>query len=182
MNRVIIHYGGVGSRIWVWIHKILSAVLYPITQQKGLLMMNTPSEFEIHPQLQQDTYPVGRMALSRQLLMNDSNYPWFILVPERVGITEWFELEQEDQQLLLTESMAVSRAIREVFMPDKINVAALGNVVPQLHLHHVARYRNDPSWPAPVWGATSAVPYMEESWHEMASRLRDALGDQLSPW
>ena len=140
------------------------------------------ANFELHPQLLRDTLPVGRMRLSRLLLMNDANYPWFILVPERPGISEWFELPEVDQQLLLQESMALSRALKQLFQPDKINVAALGNVVPQLHLHHVARYRQDPAWPAPVWGARPAIPYEGGAWQQLIDQMSQHLGEQLTPW
>lgn len=115
--------------------------------------------FELHPQLAKDTYLIGDLELCRVLLMDDQQYPWLILVPRRVDIREIFQLALEDQRLLLTESAAVGALMVEIFAADKLNVAALGNMVPQLHLHHIARYQTDPAWPKPVWGVHPAMPY-----------------------
>src|SRR5690348_1989792 len=109
-------------------------------------------KFELHPQLQKDCIQLGRLTLCRLLLMNDANYPWFILVPERPDIREIYELSETDQQQMLRESSALARSLSGIFSPDKLNIAALGNVVPQLHVHHIARFRKDAAWPAPVWG------------------------------
>ena len=105
--------------------------------------------FEVHPKLAQDCIAMGKFRLCRLLLMNDANYPWFILVPEREGVTEIYQLSHEHQQQLLRESSRFARGLAEDFGADKMNIAALGNVVPQLHIHHIVRYRNDPAWPAP---------------------------------
>lgn len=115
--------------------------------------------FTLHPRLQQDTLPVGEFPLSLLLLMNDCTYPWMILVPRRAEISEIFQLSAADQGQLLRESSQLSQMLSELLRPDKLNIAALGNVVPQLHLHHVARFRTDPAWPAPVWGKAPSVPY-----------------------
>ena len=130
---------------------------------------------ELHPQLDRDGVPVGRFALCRLLLMRDANYPWTILVPDREGITEIYHLSEEDQQQLLRESSALSRVLVELFRAHKLNIAALGNLVPQLHVHHVVRYRSDPAWPAPVWGRVPAKPYQEEELAERVRRLTQAL-------
>jgi len=103
--------------------------------------------FQLHPQLAQDTLPLGRFQLCRLLLMNDSNYPWFILVPEREHIREVHELSDADRRELWDESAILSRALTAVFKPDKLNIAALGNQVQQLHVHHIVRYTHDPAWP-----------------------------------
>ncbi len=134
---------------------------------------------ELHPRLAGDCLLLGQMPLSRLLLMNDSRYPWFILVPDREGISEIHELAWDDQQQLLTESMTLSRAMSAAFRPDKLNIAALGNVVPQLHVHHVARYRNDPVWPAPVWGALPAKAYQAGQRAGVIASLRTHLGDGI---
>ena len=115
----------------------------------------------IHPQLMQDCQLLGRFTLSHLLLMRDANYPWCILVPDRDDISEIHQLSETDQQQLLRESSLLSLAMESAFSPDKLNIAALGNVVPQLHLHHIARYRTDAAWPAPVWGRVPAKPYLE---------------------
>lgn len=117
--------------------------------------------FSLHPQLARDSVVLGRFLLSQLLLMNDANYPWFILVPERKNIREIFELEVPDQQQLLSESSFLARGMKEYFPTDKINIAALGNVVPQLHVHHIARTTTDSAWPAPIWGKVPAKPYTE---------------------
>jgi diadenosine tetraphosphate (Ap4A) HIT family hydrolase len=124
--------------------------------------------FELHPQLQQDTFELAELSLCKLLLLNDSNYPWLILVPRRTGIKEVYELDVEDQQQLLRESSALGQAMADCFQAEKMNIAALGNIVPQLHIHHIARFSNDPAWPAPVWGAVPAQPYSEQ---ELAQQL-----------
>ena len=118
--------------------------------------------FTLHPKLQQDCILLKELALCSLLLMNDANYPWFILVPRREGITEIYQLSLSDQYQLLQESNQVSQFLVKTFQPTKLNIAALGNVVPQLHIHHIARYTTDPAWPAPVWGKISAMAYTEE--------------------
>jgi len=115
----------------------------------------------IHPQLMQDCQLLGKFTLCHLLLMRDANYPWCILVPDRDDISEIHQLSESDQQQLLRESSLLSVAMQSAFSPDKLNIAALGNVVPQLHLHHIARYRTDAAWPAPVWGRVPAKPYLE---------------------
>jgi diadenosine tetraphosphate (Ap4A) HIT family hydrolase len=115
--------------------------------------------FALHPRLAADTFVLGDFPLCRLLLMNDAQYPWFILVPRRAGAREIYLLEEPDQARLLRESAALSRAAMDAFAGDKLNVAALGNVVPQLHLHHVVRHAADPAWPAPVWGRLPPRPY-----------------------
>jgi len=113
----------------------------------------------LHPQLAQDCFIVGQFPLSALLLLNDSQYPWFILVPQRQDVSEIHQLSASDQQQLIRESSLLAACIEKEFKADKINIAALGNMVPQLHIHHIVRYKNDPAWPAPVWGYATAVPY-----------------------
>jgi len=131
--------------------------------------------FELHPQLAKDCRVVGDLKLCRVLLANDSNYPWLILVPMRENIQEAFQLSLEDQAQLLKESTAVSEAIYKHFSADKLNVAALGNMVPQLHIHHIVRYRNDPAWPKPVWGTIQANSYSETEINVTLSKLKELL-------
>ena len=135
---------------------------------------------QLHPQLAQDCLILGHFPLCHLLLMRDANYPWFILVPDRDDIREIHHLSEQDQQQLLRESMTLSRALEQAFKPDKLNIAALGNVVPQLHVHHVVRYRNDPTWPAPVWGRLPAVPYEDEVLAEVIEKLKQVLTDEIS--
>lgn len=119
--------------------------------------------FEIHPQLVKDCITVTRLELSHVLLMNDASYPWFILVPERENIREIYELDEADQQLLTRESVKLGQFLMQHFHGDKLNVAALGNLVPQLHIHHIVRFETDASWPAPVWGQHPPQPYDSNS-------------------
>ena len=117
--------------------------------------------FELNARLKEDTFFVGDLPLSQILLMNDSRYPWVILVPRLADITEIHQLSAKDQQQLLHESSAISQFILENFAVTKMNVAVLGNVVSQLHLHHIGRNKDDPAWPGPVWGHSPAVPYKQ---------------------
>ncbi len=135
--------------------------------------------FALHPQLAADTQPVAELPLCWLLLSNDANYPWFILVPQREGIREIHELGETDQLQLLRESVALSRALMGLFGGDKLNVAALGNVVPQLHVHHIVRYRTDPAWPAPVWGRVAAAAYDPVEQQRRIDGLRAALPAEL---
>ena len=134
---------------------------------------------ELHPQLQKDCLLIGRFALCRLLLMRDANYPWFILVPDREGIAEIFELSEEDQGQLLRESSQLAAILAERFRADKLNIAALGNLVPQLHIHHVVRYREDAAWPAPVWGRVPVRPYTPEALSAVLETLRSGLHDNF---
>jgi len=134
-------------------------------------MMQQP--IQLDERLKQDCHLLGSFELCSLLLLDDSNYPWFILVPMREQITEIHQLTENDQQQLLKESMNFSRCLEDVFQPDKLNIAALGNVVPQLHIHHIARYKNDPCWPAPVWGAVEAIPYDEDRLADITARIKD---------
>lgn len=115
--------------------------------------------FKLHPQLEKDGITLGTFPLCRLLLMNDANYPWFILVPQREDLREIHELTEADLYLLMHESVTLARALTTIFKPHKLNIAALGNLVPQLHVHHIVRHEDDPAWPAPVWGKLPAKPY-----------------------
>lgn len=127
--------------------------------------------FTLESRLQDDTFALGRFPLSLLLLMNDRTYPWLILVPQREGIREIFELAPDDRQQLIEESSHLAATLATLFHADKLNIAALGNMVPQLHLHHVVRFRGDPAWPAPVWGKTPAVPYRPEQVETLREQL-----------
>jgi len=132
---------------------------------------------ELHPQLVQDCLKLGQFPLCKLLLLQDANYPWFILVPDREAIYEIHHLTEQDQQQLLRESMILSHALEKAFAPDKLNIAALGNVVPQLHIHHIARYTTDPAWPAPVWGHQPRTPYPERALALVVDKIKSALAD-----
>jgi diadenosine tetraphosphate (Ap4A) HIT family hydrolase len=130
---------------------------------------------DIHPVLRADCICLGRFPLCHLLLMNDASYPWFILVPDRDDVSEIYQLDPEDQQKLMRESVQLSRALASVLRPDKLNIAALGNVVPQLHVHHVVRYRHDAAWPAPVWGRAPARPYDDAGLAALLAQLGPTL-------
>lgn len=115
--------------------------------------------FELDPRLRHDTIDFGSFPLCRLLMMDDCSYPWFILVPQREKLREIHHMEELDRQQLWAESTRLSLWMEHLFNFDKLNVAALGNVVSQLHLHHVGRSINDTAWPGPVWGHRPAVPY-----------------------
>src|SRR5215813_2760619 len=116
----------------------------------------SPVAWFLHPQLEQDTETIGDLALSRLLISNDANYPWLLLVPRRPDASEIVDLDAADQRQLMTEIAIVSQALKAITGCDKLNIAAIGNIVPQLHVHVVARRRDDPAWPKPVWGAAPA--------------------------
>ena len=119
--------------------------------------------FKIHPQLTRDTIFIGKFELSQLLIHKDANYPWFILVPMLPNISEIHHLLSDEAIQLIKESNLLSEAMSEIFSPDKMNIAALGNIVPQLHLHHVARYKIDISWPNPIWGNKPSTEYNKKN-------------------
>lgn len=120
------------------------------------------SDFELHPQLKRDCIFLADLGLSRLLLMNNKDFPWCILVPRITGAREIHELEEADQQQLLKESSELSRLMLQIFKGKKMNIAALGNMVPQLHVHHIVRVETDKAWPNPVWGYGGGAAYSDE--------------------
>jgi diadenosine tetraphosphate (Ap4A) HIT family hydrolase len=131
--------------------------------------------FELHVQLARDCVVVGDLPLCRVLMMNDSRFPWLILVPRRAEIVEVFQLTALDQRLLWEEVSAVTAAFAAHTRADKMNMGALGNVVPQLHVHVVARFRGDAAWPGPVWGSGSAQPFDDEQLEQRRRELIELL-------
>ena len=131
----------------------------------------------IHPQLLKDCLVIGRFPLSHLLLSKDANYPWFILVPDRDDISEIYQLSEGDQQQLTRESSHLSSLLADCFKADKMNIAALGNMVPQLHIHHVVRYRDDAAWPGPMWGAVPAKSYSDAALQQVIERVKGALSE-----
>jgi len=127
--------------------------------------------WSLHPQLAADTVPVCDLALSRLLTMNDANFPWLILVPRRAGVSEIIDLGDE-QSLLMDELALVSLALKDETRCDKLNVAAIGNVVPQLHIHIVARRKDDAAWPKPVWGAVPRRVYEADVMERFVAAIR----------
>lgn len=136
--------------------------------------------FTLDPTLEADTHLIGDFQLSRLLLCNDANYPWFILVPRRAGVQEIYQLAEADQKQLMWESCYVAEKLKDVFAADKMNVAAIGNVVSQLHVHHIVRYRTDPVWPDPVWGKCPAKPYTDEQVADIKARLQTVFTTYLN--
>ncbi len=134
------------------------------------------STWSPHPQLAADTTPVGDLALSRVLLSNDANYPWLILVPRRPGLVELIDMDANEQVQLLAEIDAVARTLKTITECEKLNIAAIGNVVPQLHVHVVARRHSDAVWPRPVWGAVPPIAYETRSRDGLVAALRKRLG------
>jgi len=145
-----------------------------------MMSLGVHTVFALNSQLQQDTLPVGDFPLCRLLLSNDSNYPWFILVPRRDDISEIFQLGVADQQRLWQETTVLAEALKKAFDADKMNVAALGNVVSQLHMHVIVRKREDAAWPAPIWGKQPAVPYGSEQVAAIVERLRGVLPEDFT--
>jgi diadenosine tetraphosphate (Ap4A) HIT family hydrolase len=138
--------------------------------------MTDLAPFTLDPRLAQDSIPLGDLPLSRVLLMNDANYPWLILVPRRPNLVELIDLDDAGQATLMSEIARASRALKEITSCDKLNVAALGNTVRQLHVHVVARRNDDPAGTAPVWGRVPARPYAAADRERLADALRGALG------
>ena len=131
--------------------------------------------FQLHPQLEKDCHYLGNFPLSALLLSKDANYPWYILVPRQENISEAFQLSDEQQQQLNSESLLLSKTLSKSYSADKMNIAALGNMVPQLHLHHIVRYKTDIAWPNPVWGYTDAQAYNKQTLSERIERTFKAL-------
>jgi len=135
--------------------------------------------FALDSRLQQDCLLVGDFPLCRLLLMNDSNYPWFILVPRREEVSELFQLDADDQRQLWQETTLLAEILKDTFAADKMNVATLGNVVSQLHMHVIVRRRGDAAWPAPVWGRNPALPYGDDQVAAIKAKLRLVLTDNF---
>jgi diadenosine tetraphosphate (Ap4A) HIT family hydrolase len=136
----------------------------------------TSDTFALHPQLSADTFVLGDWPLCRVLRMNDAQYPWLILVPRVPDIREIIDLAEPQQQQLMAEIARASQGWKELLSPDKLNVAALGNAVPQLHVHVIARYKTDPAWPRPIWGVQPVEAFTQAAADAECSRLRQAFG------
>jgi diadenosine tetraphosphate (Ap4A) HIT family hydrolase len=106
-------------------------------------------------------------------MMNDSQYPWFILVPERANLKEIYQLNKVERALLIEESSYLAENLADLYKADKMNIAAIGNLIPQLHIHHVVRFQSDKAWPAPVWGKFAAVAYTEQQIADNLLKLKE---------
>lgn len=132
-------------------------------------------EFELHEMLAADTIFIKDLPLSRLVLMNNANHPWFILIPRIEGVKDIYELEWQDQAQLLNESSMLSEVLMQLFQGTKMNVAALGNICPQLHMHHIVRYETDIDWPHPVWGRSPSIAYDEEQIVEIKGKVLEVI-------
>lgn len=130
---------------------------------------------DLHPQLVADTVPISKMQLCDVLLMKDANYPWLVLVPRREDVREIHLLSAADQQRLMREISHVATRLEALTGAYKMNVAALGNIVPQLHVHIIARFEDDAAWPGPVWGMVPATPYEGDALEAVVEKLKRAL-------
>jgi diadenosine tetraphosphate (Ap4A) HIT family hydrolase len=135
--------------------------------------------FNLDSRLANDTLLMGDFTLCRLLLMNDRQYPWFILVPRRDEVSELFQLDRADQQLLWQETTALAEVLKDAYSADKMNVATLGNMVSQLHMHVIVRRKGDAAWPAPVWGRHPAVPYAAGEVDAIRQKLHMVLTDDF---
>ncbi|KQO49338.1 MULTISPECIES: HIT domain-containing protein [unclassified Methylobacterium] len=129
------------------------------------------NDFTLDPRLVADTVPVGDLALCSVLLMDDARFPWLILVPRRAGASELTDLSAEDARDLMDEIRIATGVMLALAKPDKVNVAALGNVVPQLHVHVIGRFLSDPAWPSPVWGVGTRQSYPHHARAQMIERI-----------
>lgn len=134
------------------------------------------SEFILDPRLAKDTTPLGKLALSRVLLMKDGRFPWLILVPERAGMVEIFDLSTDDREMLLAEACAMGTKLKDGLGATKINIANLGNSVAQLHVHVIARFSQDAAWPNPVWNSGQADIRTAEAQEREAAKMKKMLG------
>ncbi len=131
-----------------------------------------PEKFALHPQLAADTFAVKELPLCRLVAMDCRALPWLILVPRVAGVRELIDLSESEQQQLMREIARVSELLKQEFKPDKINVAALGNMVPQLHVHVLARFTTDAAWPKPVWGNIEIERHNNEDKEAFLRRLQ----------
>ncbi len=136
------------------------------------------NKFKLDKKLADDCFFIDNLQFSQLLLMNDSNYPWFILVPQKNNLSEFIDLNFEEQKLLLKEINLISKILKEDFDIDKINIASLGNVVKQLHVHIIGRKNNDISFPRPVWGSAQAKSYTKIEANKIIELIKTKLNEQ----
>ena len=133
------------------------------------------NDWSLHRQLEGDTISIGDLPLSRVLLIKDANYPWLLLVPRRAGAVEIIDLNEVEQAQLMTEINRVGQALKDTVQPDKLNIAALGNAVPQLHIHIIARRKTDAAWPRPVWGVVPPIAHDPQEIEQFIAALRSKI-------
>ena len=132
--------------------------------------------WKLDAQIERDTAPVGDLTLCSIRAMNDATYPWLVLMPRRAGVSEIIDLSEVDRTQLMTEISAAATVLKDITRCDKLNIGAIGNLVPQLHIHIVARRRGDPAWPKPVWGAAPPVAYAPQTLEAFVEAVREAVG------
>ena len=136
-------------------------------------------KFSLNSRLKADTIKIAGFELSELLLMNDKNYPWFILVPRRSNISEIFQLNDQDQTQLYKEISYIAEILQKFYQADKVNIGALGNMVPQLHIHVIMRFKNDIAWPKPVWGLYEAVTYSDDDINQISKDINGLIKTSL---
>jgi diadenosine tetraphosphate (Ap4A) HIT family hydrolase len=136
--------------------------------------------FKLHDMLENDCIRLAETDLNLLLLMNDSGYPWFVLVPKREHIKEMFQLSDKEQLQFTKESAFLAEQLYRLFEADKMNIAALGNMCPQLHIHHIARYKSDKSWPAPIWGKFPTEAYSKEQINVLKEKIKPSLSSMFT--
>ena len=138
-------------------------------------MTDPAPDFTLHPDLLRDSLPVGSFPLCDVRMVNDATYPWFLLIPRRAGLRDVVDLDGEDYVRMWEESRQLGAALMRAFGGEKLNVAALGNMTPQLHIHHVVRFAADPAWPGPIWGVVPMRPYAPDDRSDTTARVCEAL-------
>ena len=136
--------------------------------------------FKLHDMLEKDCIRLAETELNLLLLMKDSSYPWFVLVPKRENIKEMFQLSENEQALFTKESAFLAEQLFACFEADKMNIAALGNMCPQLHIHHIVRYKSDKSWPAPIWGKFPIEAYSKEEIELLIKKVKPVLNSAFT--
>ncbi len=134
------------------------------------------SAFELHPDLRRDGIEICDLPLCKVLMINDAAYPWFVLVPRVPGIKDAYELSEAEHAQMTAESRTLCKALMDAFAGEKMNVAALGNMTPQLHVHHIVRFKKDPAWPGPIWGVLPLTPMSKAE----ISRRKDLIVSRMS--
>ncbi len=141
--------------------------------------MSEPTAFQLAEALQRDSCFVVDWPLCQLRVMNDQQYPWFVMIPRRPDVTELIDLSEQDYWQCQLEIRTFGRWLQQQFQPDKLNIAALGNMVPQLHIHQIARYRTDLAWPAPIWGKVPMQPYAEAKLQQLIELWQPSLAAKV---
>ena len=134
-----------------------------------------PENFKLDQRLENDSFLVCHLDLCQVRLINDAQFTWLLLVPMVNGVSEVIDLHEDLQQELWRECSLLSRILQAEFAPDKLNIAAIGNIVSQLHVHHICRFKDDVAWPAPVWGKQAMIPYEQDEHERLIERLKRRL-------